>query len=210
MEIVRQFQEWLADLMSLELLGIVAATGIAVFTVQTATYVRRSEFEDIYIQRYWEILSRIPVDLRVQLIEEKELRDVLVEDSNVEQALWDYLALCEDEIDLRKIGRVTDETWAVWCHSIEDSIGGYPHRPMLEHVMEKFGVTADQLRCSDPTDREALKHLPFDNLRHIYLLQSQGNAHRVDPKKWPTKEAGVLSWASGRRMKLFGRLKAYS
>lgn len=196
--------------------AIIAALAVilAGVAVQASVYIRRSEFEDIYIQRYWEILNRIPVNLRVQLIGESDLEAVFERDaingaqvSSEEQALWDYLALCEDEIDLRKIGRVTDETWVEWCASIETSIGGYPYRNMLEHIMKKLNVSAETLQTVDPTLTSEFNHLPFSNLRYIYYLQSQEDGPKIAPLEWPTRELGITSWARGRRQRLFGKLE---
>jgi hypothetical protein len=81
-------------------------TGIAfVFAALQIREARKQlhrELENLYVQRYWKILDQMPTwghDLRQRRVKVGLLR---------------YMQLCEDEIDLRSHGRITDDTWRIW------------------------------------------------------------------------------------------------
>ncbi|GAA5228426.1 hypothetical protein GCM10025778_29600 [Paeniglutamicibacter antarcticus] len=72
---------------------------------------RHREFENMYVQRYWDISSRMPsrfVHGHVDYVPNNAERN----------ALCDYLLLCEDELDLREQGFITDQTWHIWMSGI--------------------------------------------------------------------------------------------
>ncbi len=66
------------------------------------------ELENLYVQRYWELMDQRSESFTVE-------GDPKPSDRRVIHA---YLQLCEDEIDLRRLGRVTDNTWKFWCEAI--------------------------------------------------------------------------------------------
>lgn len=66
------------------------------------------EFEALYIARYWELMDRRSI--RWVVADRQSRLDVVV--------VKGYLQLCEDEIDCRRIGRVTDGTWDFWRAAI--------------------------------------------------------------------------------------------
>jgi hypothetical protein len=59
------------------------------------------ELEGLYVQRYWELMDQRSESFIVE-------GDPRPRDRRVIHA---YLQLCEDEIDLRRLGRLTDNTW---------------------------------------------------------------------------------------------------
>lgn len=65
------------------------------------------DFEALYVSRYWTLMD--------QRSEEFALGAPTTSDQIV---ILNYLQLCEDEIDCRRIGRVTDSTWKFWRSAI--------------------------------------------------------------------------------------------
>ncbi|MGP5523684.1 hypothetical protein ACTXM3_10360 [Glutamicibacter arilaitensis] len=89
---------------------------------------RHREFENMYVQRYWSITERLPSAFVIGRTDYEldELQTI---------AMRDYVSLCEDELDLRKRGFITDRTWAVWRTGIS-AIGSDPR---IREVVDSFG-----------------------------------------------------------------------
>ena len=83
------------------------------------------DFEMLYVERYWHIMDNRSTEWR-------NGGELQPSDRGVVQ---DYLQLCEDEIDLRKLGRVTDNTWGFWANAIV--------------AQTKSGPYSDELATSD-------------------------------------------------------------
>lgn len=47
-------------------------------------------------------------------------------DANDQRAAFAYLLLCEDELNLRREGWISDETWHFWRNGIESQLKKYP------------------------------------------------------------------------------------
>lgn len=104
------------------------------------------EFENHYVERYWNLMDRRSKGFALEY-KPKERDHIVVRG---------YLQLCEDETDLRRLGRVTDATWKYWSGSIVD-------------------------QCSEPAYRaelELVNHLQYPGVRQ--LLESSG---KMDPLK---------------------------
>lgn len=103
------------------------------------------EFEALYIARYWELMDRRSI--RWVVADQPSRSDLVVARG--------YLQLCEDEIDCRRIGRVTDGTWAFWRTAIITQVAD-PHYwrvlastptsdyPLLRELM-RVGLTYNPL-----------------------------------------------------------------
>jgi hypothetical protein len=103
------------------------------------------EFEALYIARYWELMDRRSI--RWVVAGRHSRPDIVVAKG--------YLQLCEDEIDCRRIGRVTDSTWDFWrtaiisqasdpCYRVvlgSTPVGDYP----LLRELIRVGPTYDPL-----------------------------------------------------------------
>lgn len=68
------------------------------------------DFELLYVQRYWELMDRRTPGFALE-------HEPTPEDRLVIRA---YLQLCEDEVDLRRLGRVTDNTWGFWAGAMAE------------------------------------------------------------------------------------------
>ena len=70
------------------------------------------DMEMHFVEQYWQILSKATTEWRLTYLLEAPTS---AEDKRV---VHEYLQLCEDEIDLRANGRVTDSTWFLWASAI--------------------------------------------------------------------------------------------
>lgn len=80
------------------------------------------EFESLYVERYWTLMDRRSPSFAIDRIP-------VAADRAVIRA---YLQLCEDEIDLRSLGRVSDATWSFWARSIIDQCSSDGYREELQ------------------------------------------------------------------------------
>lgn len=87
------------------------AVVFAVFQVVTARTQRHREFENLYVQRYWQILDRMPDWMYLN----QENSEPTPDERRLAVV---YLRLSEDEVDLRRQGFITDRTWAIWSEGI--------------------------------------------------------------------------------------------
>ena len=87
------------------------------------------DLEMVYVNRYWELMDmRSPVFV---LTRQPSDEDQVV--------IFKYLQVCEDEIDLRSIARVTDNTWAFWAKSIHAQVTVPAYAKVLgDHGRELF------------------------------------------------------------------------
>lgn len=89
---------------------------IAVLQSRQAKRQRVRDFELAYIQRYWQIYDRLAL-----LIPERSRVECSTPlDDAQYSACVSYIDLCEDELDVRAAGWVSDSTWKLWTASIED------------------------------------------------------------------------------------------
>lgn len=129
------------------LLTIFGAIGIGAVFLQLVgdRNARHRDFERMYVERYWSIADRLPA--RFVLGQE----DFEVDDHK--RALADYLMLCEDELDMRKRGYVSDKTWEVWAAAIIDA----SKNEKLAEVMSDFPKgRLDLLKAVEPDNADPL------------------------------------------------------
>jgi hypothetical protein len=100
--------EWLPNLANAAtaLGGVVLLFALIPF--RQAQKQRLRDAEQWYVERYWAIQDRIDVKIvggRLQKLP-------------TDKDLYDELRLCEDELDLRRAGFITNSTWDLWSPSI--------------------------------------------------------------------------------------------
>ena len=128
------------------ILGALTFLAIGVAAIQLIFHSRQMhrEFESLYISRYWELMDRRSTSFAVDRVPTEADRPVMRA----------YLQLSEDEIDIRKLGRVTDNTWKFWSTAILD-------------------------QCAAPGYRDELAAAPAEEYPNVRTLtETQG---RVDP-----------------------------
>lgn len=114
--------------MNLELLSVIvqAVTAAAIFLAGwQLLYHSRAMHRDLemaYVVRYWQLMDdRSP---QFVLTREPGLGDDVV--------IMRYLQLCEDELELRELGRVTDDTWRFWSSAMHDQVSVPAYREVLD------------------------------------------------------------------------------
>lgn len=96
------------------IISIITAGSIIFAARQIVAQTRQMhrEFESLYVERYWELMDKRSVSF---------LRGSKPRRSD-QFVIFQYLQLCEDEVDQRGLGRVTDETWGHWEKSIRAQV----------------------------------------------------------------------------------------
>lgn len=86
---------------------------------------RHRSFESLYVQRYWTLADRI-----AKVSTDSSSPDTL--NPEVERACIAYLRLCEDQLELRENGHVTDATWTVWSWGMKQELKTPRYVTLLE------------------------------------------------------------------------------
>jgi len=104
-------------------IGALTFLTIGVAAIQLIFHSRQMhrEFESLYVSRYWDVMDRRSESFATDRVPTEADRPVMRA----------YLQLCEDEIDLRGLGRVTDSTWKFWARSIVEQCGADGYREEL-------------------------------------------------------------------------------
>lgn len=126
-----------------------------IFAAIQVTYHNRQmhrDFETLYLQRYWEVMDERSKAL---MVEGKSRKDD-------EKVIHKYLDLSDDQVSLRALGRITDDTWRFWEEAIYQYIYYQPYRHFVEEDGGKkyrhlWAMLAhhgrgphDRKRCFDP------------------------------------------------------------
>lgn len=105
---------------------------VAIVTVRAANIQRRRQFETIYVQRYWALIDQLSLDaLR------GDQQDPI--DAADQRVARFYLRLCEDELELRQAGWITDETWRIWEAGIVAQLQRWPFDQVWQEVSRETG-----------------------------------------------------------------------
>ena len=105
---------------------------IAVLAVRVSNLERRRQFETIFVQRYWSLIDRLSLDAQ------KGHRRPQIEVSD-EKAVRSYLRLCEEELELRKEGWITGETWQIWQTGMIAQLRRWPFDVIWTEVNKQTG-----------------------------------------------------------------------
>lgn len=151
------FIEW--DWADWAYFAVTLLTGIGVLAIGLQIIGERSarhrEFENMYVQRYWDIASRLPTRFVHGHAD-------YVPNASEENALCDYILLCEDELDLREQGYITDRTWQIWMSGIifaaRDPQLGKLARTFPPDRLEKFKALVENPCLEfDPQNRTKIR-----------------------------------------------------
>lgn len=73
------------------------------------------EFESLYVQRYWDLMDSFSDhELTTRSNGAFRRRD--------HAAALRHVQLCEDQADMRRLGRITENTWKIWAQSIASEL----------------------------------------------------------------------------------------
>ncbi|MGH3244740.1 MAG: hypothetical protein ACRDOI_00780 [Trebonia sp.] len=151
---------------------VVAVVGVigALFSLRQSYRARLRQFEEKYVQRYWAILDALSL-AALSLSE-------LPSSPEDERVIRQYILLCEDELQVRKAGYISDATYTEWA----DGMIGQLTQPMFAHVWEKIQEEATR------PNRGAF---PYENLRKLLTVAAEKDTthekllQRTDPLKTP-------------------------
>ncbi|MGA6172483.1 hypothetical protein ACPEIF_19815 [Streptomyces sp. NPDC012600] len=110
--------------------AIVPALIALVVSSVSAARARVKTIEDAYIARYWQILDRFPADALIgeegPQGDAEEAPAERAEREELRKSVLLYLRLCEDELELRKLGWVGGKSWEEWSPGIQAQLNQWP------------------------------------------------------------------------------------
>jgi hypothetical protein len=162
----------------------IAATTTAIGVLIAVLVVRQNQrqrirgFEDFYVQRYWDIMDRLSLDAL-------HGRANLPLSENDEKAIFAYLLLCEDELDLRGLGWISDATWRIWADGMRTQLGRSPFKDVWQEV------------SSSLEERPAGEPVPISNLDQLRTFTNTNGADPFgDGHQWRRRWRGLRGWLS--------------
>jgi hypothetical protein len=106
---------------------------------------RLRQFESMYVQRYWKILDQ----LSLEAVKGSPTADAVRED---EKAIRNYILLCEDELQMRRVGYISDNTYRVWVSGMRDQL----NQPMFKKIWTQVEEEAEEHQI-----------FPYEHLRQL-------------------------------------------
>lgn len=93
-------------------IATVVAVGAAFLQLIGARAAKHRDFENLYVQRYWNLMDRFEGNPWTA----SSVDDL---DSSDKSRVTAYLQLCEDELDLRCNGFISTKTWGIWADGMK-------------------------------------------------------------------------------------------
>jgi hypothetical protein len=117
---------------------VVAVVGVAglLFSLRQAYRARLRQFEEKYIERYWDILGKL--SLPALSISDQS------PGSDDERAIRSYIFLCEDELQMRKNGYISDSAYYEWSSGMVDQFKQPMFREVWGRIKEESGERQKQ------------------------------------------------------------------
>lgn len=111
-----ELPNWAEGVTALVAVVTLIAVVLAAVQIRFINLQMHREFEMQYLLRFWQLMDRRSAKLKSGGKPTRADRLLLGE----------YLTLCEDQIELRGLGRVTDHTWSYWSRDIRGMCGSDP------------------------------------------------------------------------------------
>jgi hypothetical protein len=145
----------------------ITALGVlgVVFGLRQNYLERLQQFEGKYVARYWDILDRLSLDV----LKGAHPDHISAHDS---KNIRCYILLCEDELEMRGNGYISDQTYDLWADGIRTQF----QQPMFEETWKQVREEA-----------ASNQNFPYENLRHLLAKE---NTRYYDPlimhawRKW--------------------------
>lgn len=135
-----QMPNWAEVVTALVSCGALIAVVLAAVQIRHMNQQMHRDFEMQYLTKFWEIMDRRSD--RFKLTGRMSRSDRAV--------INDYLVLTEDQISLRRLGRVTDHTWSYWRVDIKSMCSSDPARRILDsHDSDQFVLIRELLNSTD-------------------------------------------------------------
>lgn len=103
---------------------------LAAWQIRAGQKLAQSTFEDTLDQQYRGLAKEIPVDALIG----KEVRPDQLHETR--ELVFNYLDLCNEQVFLRKKGRISKDTWNDWCAGIGHHLDKVEFRRVWEEVKE--------------------------------------------------------------------------
>jgi len=129
----------------------VGFAGIQLMAAQTQA---RTDFEDALSRDYRDTIRSLPIEALLGETLTEELMDRHLAD------FYRYIDLSNEQVFLRKEGRIRTKTWKNWSDGIKDNL----KKPAFAHAWRSI-----KLRAKDS----------FEELRRL-----ERSEYRADPKEW--------------------------
>ena len=115
------------------------AVAFAVGQLVVARKQSHREFENMYVQRFWAIIDQFTDDVALQPAPPSFAGHDRV-------VALSYIRLCEDELDMRHLGRITHSTWGFWSSAIAASTSQPAYQAVLAAEPDLFVRLREFLR----------------------------------------------------------------
>jgi hypothetical protein len=135
---------------------------VLLFSLRQTYRARLRQFEEKYVERYWSILDDLSLPALRMSDQEPNAGD--------EKVIRKYLFLCEDELQMRKNGYISDATYEEWADGMRQQL----EQPMFERVWEQVQ--------KEGNSREP-GAFPYENLRNLLEIQDYKSGKSGDPVK---------------------------
>lgn len=141
--------DWLGLISALASVATAIGVFMAGWQIQLAKRLATTQFEDDLTKQFREIIQKIPIEalLGEELSEEKY--------SAARDDFYRYIDLSNEQVFLRRNGRVSKATWRLWC----DGINAFLQRPAFNRAWRDFklkspGVFVELRRLEDDGFKE--------------------------------------------------------
>jgi hypothetical protein len=92
---------------------------------------RLRQFEEKYVERYWKVLDELSLEtVRGPFSGEVGRSD--------EKAIRSYIALCEDELEMRHYGYIADSTYELWAEGIRSQLRQQPFEIIWKQIQQEI------------------------------------------------------------------------
>jgi len=107
----------------------ITAAGVllGVFGLRQARVSRMRDFESFYVKRYWDLFDGLSISAR-------QAGDDAAPSPDERRIMHAYLHLCEDEVDLRQQGWITDDAWQMWTSGISSQVERASYARLLSEL----------------------------------------------------------------------------
>lgn len=134
--------------------GTTVGVLVALWQISRSNKQQRTNFEDSLTKEYREIVRRIPY--KALIGDELSAND----QSDAYNEIYNYMDLCNEQVFLRKSGRIRKATWVNWQEGMKVNFALPAFHDASEEVYSKLE----------------------DNFQELRRVQSVG--YDTDPKKW--------------------------
>ena len=142
-----------------QIASVATAVGVLLVAPQLrfAQRQRHRAFEDLYLQRYWSLADKLSIECDPGRAAAST--GILEQDEGVLRA---YLRLCEDQIEMRKLGWVTRETWRLWADGIRANVSSWPYQEVWKTVQAE---DRDDHHCLRAMERHGFHRDDYDPIQ---------------------------------------------